>query len=575
MADPGRRRRAVAATLAVLVVATTAWLATRAHGGSGRGGAGRGDAGRGGAASGTAGAARPAAPPPSAGAAPASLAAAESGLLPWHMAAPLSRAVAAAAPGRLLVFGGLTAGGKPADQIYAVRTATGTVRPAGTLTASLRAAAAAAAADGAAVSVGAVTYLVGGYDGSRAGAWVLATTDGRSYRKVAELPVPVRYPAVATLGGRIYAFGGQAVTGPHAGAPVSVIQAIDPARGTAAVAGDLPEPLAGAMAVTVGGELFVAGGESPAARRPVPGLGTTQLTGQPTASAGSAGGTGTVSTIWAYDPGTSRLLAAGQLQVPASHAAVVAAGATAWIVGGESDGALVSSVQMIRPDRAFGTAGAPGAGSPYFGARLLIADRANNRLLLLDSSSRVVWRYPSPGAPRFYYPDDAFFTGHGTAIISNQEENETIVKIAYPSGEDHLVLRPSRPGGHRPGVPARARRRVPAAERPDHGGGRHELPGARDQRQPDGRAPDRHGRRLRARPAFLDGLTERRHPAGRRQPAGLGDQRVLGQRVHPDGEAGVDRTAPGRLPLRPAADRPGQVPSRGLLRTGADAHVHA
>ena len=51
----------------------------------------------------------------------------------------------------------------------------------------------------------------------------------------------------------------------------------------------------------------------------------------------------------------------------------------------------------------------------------------------------VVWKYPSPSAPRdklgFYFPDDAFFTNHGTAIISNQEENETIVKIAYPSGK--------------------------------------------------------------------------------------------------------------------------------------------
>ena len=474
MADPGRRR-AVAATLAVVVVAATAWLATRAHGGSGRDDASHGDASHGGAASGKADASRPTAPQPSHAAAPPGLAAAESGLLPWHMAAPLSREVAAAAPGRLLVFGGLTAGAQSADQVYAVRTATGTVQRAGTLTAPLHDAAAAVLpggrafvfgggspatvagvqsypllggggaaragalpeprSDAQAVSVGAVTYLVGGYDGSRADAWVLATTDGRSYRKVAELPVPVRYPAVAALGGRIYAFGGQAVTGPHAGAPVSVIQAIDPALGTAAVAGDLPEPLAGAMAVTVGGELFVAGGESRAARRPVPGLGTTQLTGQPTASAGSSGGTQTVSTIWAYDPGASRLLAAGQLQVPVSHAAIVVAGATAWIVGGESNGALVSAVQMIRPDRALGTAGAPGAGSPFFGASLLIADRANNRLLLLDSSSRVVWRYPSPGAPRFYYPDDAFFTDHGTAIISNQEQNETVVKIAYPSGK--------------------------------------------------------------------------------------------------------------------------------------------
>jgi outer membrane protein assembly factor BamB len=254
--------------------------------------------------------------------------------------------------------------------------------------------------------------------------------------------VPVRYPAVAALDGRIYAFGGQAITGAHAGTPVSVIQAIDPARRTASIVGHLPEALAGASAVTVNGELFVAGGESPAATKPASGLGTTQLTGQPIANAGTEGSsspTTTVSAIWAYDPSSGRLLGAGRLQVPVSHAAVATDGSIAWIVGGESNGALVSSVQMIRPDRAFGIAGAPGAGSPYFGDKLLVADRGNNRLLLLDATMNVVWKYPSPAAPRdklgFYFPDDAFFANHGTAIISNQEQNETIVKIAYPSGK--------------------------------------------------------------------------------------------------------------------------------------------
>ena len=51
----------------------------------------------------------------------------------------------------------------------------------------------------------------------------------------------------------------------------------------------------------------------------------------------------------------------------------------------------------------------------------------------------AVWRYPSARSPRdllrFYFPDDAFFTGRGTAILSNQEQNETIIKIAYPSGK--------------------------------------------------------------------------------------------------------------------------------------------
>ncbi len=417
--------------------------------------------------------------------------------MPWHLAAPISREVAVTGPsGRLVVLGGLTTGGGSASGIYAVRTASGAVHQVGALSAALhdaavavigqhavvfgggspatvatvqsftlgglrgRSGAATAAtagsmpaprSDAVAVTIGPVTYVVGGYDGARPDAAVLATTNGRTFTKVATLPVPVRYPAVAALGEKVFVFGGQAITGPHAGGPVEVIQAVDPARHTAAVIGHLPEPLAGAAAATVGRELFVAGGDSTAAQPQTPGVGTTQLgPGEKSAGPSSSPAT-TVSTIWAFDPAAKRLLPAGHLQVPVSHAAVTVAGGTAWIIGGESNGALVSSVQMLRPDRAFGTAGAPGAGSPYFGARLLIADRGNNRLLLLNDAMHVVWKYPSAAAPRdplgFYFPDDAFFTGHGTAIIANQEQNDTIVKIAYPSGK--LIWHyghPRRPG---------------------------------------------------------------------------------------------------------------------------------
>ena len=407
--------------------------------------------------------------------------------MPWHLAAPISReVVVASSPGQLIVLGGLTAGGVSASRISALSTATGAPRHIGALSAPLHDAAAgelggralvfgggspatvatvqaftlpgpgsgtrgatattagsmpAPRSDAAAVTIGTATYLVGGYDGTRPDAPVLATTNGRTFTTAAALPIPVRYPAVAALGGQIFVFGGQAITGPHAGAPLDAIQAVDPARHTAAVIGHLPEPLAGAAAMTLGGELFVAGGESSVPQRLTPGLGTTQLgPGETGAGAGaSSSPTSTVSAIWAFDPATRRLLAAGHLQVPVSHAAVAVAGSTAWIVGGESNGALVASVQMLRPNRAFGTAGAAGAGSPYFGARLLIADRGNNRILLLDDTMHLVWKYPSARSPRdplrFYYPDDAFFAGHGTAIVSNQEQNETIIKIAYPSGK--------------------------------------------------------------------------------------------------------------------------------------------
>jgi hypothetical protein len=445
-----RRRRIVVATVAVLIVVVIAWFAILPHGGTSTHGS-------------TLPPARPAAVPPV-------LDAAESGLLPWHLAAPLSRAVVLPGPpGHLIVLGGLTSGSTSASGVYAVRTATGAGPQIGALRAPLHDAAGvilggralvfgggspvtvgtvqaftgtgaarvtgslpAPRSDAAAVTIGGTAYVVGGYDGARPDASVLATTDGGAFTAVAALPVPVRYPAVAALDGVIYVFGGQAITGPDAGAAVKVIQAVAPARHTASVIGTLPEPLAGAVAATVDGEVFVAGGDSPAARPPARGLGTTQLSAPP-GTGGSA-----ASTIWAFDPATRRLLPAGRLQVPVSHAAVAVTGSTAWIVGGESGGTLVSAVQMLRPDRAFGTAGAAGAGSPYFGAKLLIADRGNNRLLLMNAAMHVVWRYPSPGLPRdplrFYFPDDAFFIDHGTAIISNQEQNETIVELAYPSG---------------------------------------------------------------------------------------------------------------------------------------------
>jgi hypothetical protein len=125
--------------------------------------------------------------------------------------------------------------------------------------------------------------------------------------------------------------------------------------------------------------------------------------------------------------------------VPVSHSSVTVLGSTAWFVGGESNGTQVSSVQMLTPNSGFGTAGASGAGSPYFGMHLLIADRGNNRFLVMDPAMNITWSYPSATSPPdpygFTFPDDAFFIDKGQAIISNQEQNETIVEIAYPSGK--------------------------------------------------------------------------------------------------------------------------------------------
>ena len=65
---------------------------------------------------------------------------------------------------------------------------------------------------------------------------------------------------------------------------------------------------------------------------------------------------------------------------------------------------------------------------------VLIADRNNDRLLIVSPSGRVVWRFPRPGDVRpgqsFHDPDDAFFTPGYRAISINEEFNETASIVA-------------------------------------------------------------------------------------------------------------------------------------------------
>ena len=408
---------------------------------------------------------RPTATPKAAKAAPVVRpAAVEAGLLPWQLARPVSREVVVPRLGtrKLVVLGGIDSSSSSTDGVDLLDPATGSLTPQGPLPqathdaaaaelgkrvlvigggtaapsrsiqietgshAALAGALAQARADAGAVTVGRSVYVVGGYDGSAMDAEVAATTDGRTWRSVAALPVPVRYPAVAALGTRIYVFGGQL----RNGKPSRAVQLVDTKRRTAHVAGRLPTPLAGAAAGVLDGTVYLAGGRT-AARR-------------------------TTSAVYAFEPQGSKFLRAGALRVAVANAGAAVSRGRLWLVGGETgDGRPTSDVQVVVPNRRFGTAGQAGAGSPFFGNRLLVADRGNDRLLLLDDRDRVVWRYPSPGrdAPHggFYFPDDAFFIRHGTAIISNQEDNHTILEIAYPSGRIVFHYGHARTPGSAPG----------------------------------------------------------------------------------------------------------------------------
>jgi hypothetical protein len=66
---------------------------------------------------------------------------------------------------------------------------------------------------------------------------------------------------------------------------------------------------------------------------------------------------------------------------------------------------------------------------------LLIADRGNNRILLVDGAKRILWRYPR-GTLRmpFRFDDDTFFGPRFDRIISNQEDQDTIQIVTFPGG---------------------------------------------------------------------------------------------------------------------------------------------
>jgi N-acetylneuraminic acid mutarotase len=219
---------------------------------------------------------------------------------------PMHDAAATALAGRTLVFGG---GASTTFDTVQQLSPGGSAHQIGHLPAAL--------SDLSAVSIGETAYVLGGYDGQRPSESVFRTSDGRSFTTVARLPTAVRYAAVAALGSRIYAFGGELSTG----ADTDTIQEYDTGTGRASVVGRLPDAVSHASAVVLNGVIYLLGGR----RNSAPS-----------------------DRILRFDPSRHVALPAGRLPAPVFDAASGTAAGVGYLAGGiGAQGTSVDSVVTL------------------------------------------------------------------------------------------------------------------------------------------------------------------------------------------------------------------------------------
>jgi hypothetical protein len=220
---------------------------------------------------------------------------------------PLHDAAAATVAGRTVVFGGGAA--TTFDTIQQL--VPGSVASAvGRLPAP--------ASDLSAVSTGSVAYVAGGYDGRTPLASVLQQGDRGGVARVGNLPTAVRYTALATARGRIYAFGGELADGTD----TDRIQQYDPATHRASVIGHLAQPVSHASAIVLNDTIYLLGG-----RR-----------------SGAAS-----DQILRFDPSGGTTARVGRLPFPLFDAAGATAAGVGYLIGGiGSAGTSVDRIIAVR-----------------------------------------------------------------------------------------------------------------------------------------------------------------------------------------------------------------------------------
>lgn len=220
-------------------------------------------------------------------------------------------AAAANVDGHVYLFGGGT--GSSASKVI-LRVARGSSSVAGQLPVG--------ASDVAAATIGHTAYIVGGYTETIPLATIVAFTPGSATHVVGLLPRPLRYAAVAAVGGRLLIAGGTSgVTAQRA------ILSYDPATRAVRGIGELPYPVTHAAGASLNGYFYVLGGRS------------ASLTGQR-------------ASILAVDPSTGNARSAGRLPEALSDLGSASFSGRILLVGGrDSSGIVHDQALTLVPSR--------------------------------------------------------------------------------------------------------------------------------------------------------------------------------------------------------------------------------
>jgi YVTN family beta-propeller protein len=243
--------------------------------------------------------------------------------------------------------------------------------------------------------------LAGGLTSADTSSDAIVATGRTAARTIGRLPSARHDTAAASLGGRVYVFGGGDGT-----SQLADIVRVDPHSGASSVVGRLPAASSDSSAGSIGGTAYIVGGYTGArwldtivAWRPgkparvvahlpfgvryaaVAADGSRLLIAGGSLANGSAG-----TAVLEYVPGSHRVLRLGQLPAPTTHAAAASVGGIAYVVGGRgaSLGSVTSRIVAIDPGaRRIRTAGQLGTARSDLAAAVV-----NGRIVLAGGEAK-------------------------------------------------------------------------------------------------------------------------------------------------------------------------------------------